>query len=129
MIHAKLKLDQMRATAAQDAFHQADQQYSARKAKAQIASWLLSNSPVKNKMYRLKAQKTPLHPTGLTRSPSRVVNRAAQAHALRSAGRGIEATDSGALHCTTCARRRDKTLPLLNEFVPRAGPVHLPSVA
>ena len=80
-------------------------------------------------MDRLKARKTPLHPTGLTRSPSRVVNRAARVHALWEAGRGIEATDSGALHRTTCARRRDKTLQLLNEFVARAGPVHLPSVA
>ncbi len=61
---------------AQDAFRLADQQYSARKVKAQIASWLLSGLPGKNRMDRLKAQRTPLHPTGLTRSPSRVVNRA-----------------------------------------------------
>ncbi len=57
------------------------------------------------------------------------LNRAPRAHALRSAGRGIEATGSGALHRTTCARRRDKTLPLLNEFVARADPVHLQGVA
>jgi hypothetical protein len=37
--------------------------------------------------------------------------------------------DSGVLHCSTDMRRRDKTLLLLNEFVARAGPVHLPSVA
>jgi hypothetical protein len=80
-------------------------------------------------MDRLKAQRTPLHPIGLARSPSCVGNRAAQAHALRNAGRGIEATDGGALHRSTAMRRRDKTLPLLNEFVARAGPVHLPSVA
>jgi len=98
LIHAKLKMDQMRATAAQDAFHQADQQYIMRKAKERIASLLLSGTPGKNQMDRLKARKTPLHQTGLTRSPSRVVNRAAQVHALWSAGRGIEATDSGALH-------------------------------
>ncbi len=128
-IHAKLKMQQMRATAAQNAFQQADQQYSMRKAKGQITSWLLSGSPGKDKMDRLKAQRTPPHRTCLTRSPSRVVNRVPRAHALRSAGRGIKATNSGALHRTTCARRRDKTLPLLNEFVARAGPIHLPSVA
>jgi hypothetical protein len=130
LIHAKLKMDQMRATAAQDAFHQADQQHIMRKAKERIASLLLSGTPGKNQMDRLKARKTPLHRTGLTRSPSRVVNRAPGVHALmRSAGRGIEATDGGALHRSTAMRRRDKTLPLLNEFVARAGPVHLPSVA
>ncbi len=80
-------------------------------------------------MGRLKAQRMPLHPTGLTRSQSRVGNRAAQAHALRKAGRGIEPTDSGALHRSTAMWRRDKTLQLLNEFVASAGPVHLPSVA
>ncbi len=37
-IHAKLKMEQMRATAAQNAFQQADQQYSMRKAKGQITS-------------------------------------------------------------------------------------------
>ncbi len=129
LIHAKLKMDQMRATAAQDAFHQADQQYIMRKAKERIASLLLSGSPGKNQMDRLKARKTPLHRTGLTLSPSLVVNRAPRAHALRSAGRCIEATDSGALHRSTAMRRRDKTLQLLNDFVARAGPVHLPSVA
>ncbi len=70
-------------------------------------------------------------PTGLTRSQSRVVNRAARAQALRDSGRGIEATDSGALHRSKAMRRRNKTLPLWNEFVARSrsGPVHLPSVA
>ena len=146
-IHAKLKLDQMqvRLDSAQDALHagaqdrrvrevqgafgQADQEYRVRMAKAAITASLLSRLPGKNWMDRLKARKTPLHQTGLTRSPSRVVNRAPGVHALRSAGRGIEATDSGALHRSTAMRRRDKTLPLLNEFVARAGPVHLPSVA
>jgi hypothetical protein len=56
-------------------------------AKAAITTRLLSRSPGKNGMDRLKARKTPLHRAGLTLSPSRVVNRAAQAHALRSAGR------------------------------------------
>jgi hypothetical protein len=40
-IHTKLKMEQIRATAAQNAFQQADQQYSMRKAKGQITSWLL----------------------------------------------------------------------------------------
>jgi hypothetical protein len=113
----------------QGAFDQADQKYWVRMAKAAITTRLLSRLPGKNGMDRLKTRKTPLHRTGLTRSPSRVVNRAPGVHALRSAGRGIEATDSGALHCSTAMRCRDKTLPLLNEFVSRAGPVHLPSVA
>ena len=101
-IHAKLKLDQMQARldSAQDALHtgaqgrrarevqgafdQADQEFGVRKAKAAITARLLSLSPGKDKMDRLKAQRTPLHRTGLTRSPSRVVNRAPGAHALRS---------------------------------------------
>jgi hypothetical protein len=118
-----------RARAVQGAFDQADQEYQVRMANAAITTRLLSRSPGKNGMDRLKTRKTHLHRTGLTRSPSRVVNRATGVHALRSAGRGIEATDSGALHRSTAMRRRDKTLPLLNEFVSRASPVHLPSVA
>ncbi len=51
------------------------------------------------------------------------------AGSLMEAGSGIEATDSGVLHRSTDMRRRDKTLPLLNEFVARASPVHLPSMA
>jgi hypothetical protein len=117
-----------RARDVKDAFDQADKEYRVRMVKGEITARLLSRSPGKDKMDRLKAQRTPLHRIGLTRSPSRVVNSAAQAHALRSVGRGIEATDSGALHRTTCAKRRDKTLPLLNEFVARAGPVHLLTV-
>jgi hypothetical protein len=145
-IHAKLKLDQMQANLddaqalharAQDrrarevegAFDQAEKEYGIRKAKAAITAGLLSRSPGKNTMDRLKARKTPRNPTGLTRSPSRVVNHAARVHALREAGRCIKATDSGGLHCSTDMRRRGKTLPLLNEFVAGAGPVHLPSVA
>ena len=57
-----------------------------------------------------------------------MVNCAPGAHALRSAGRGIEDTDSGALHHSTAMRRRDKTLPLLNEYVVEACPLHLPGV-
>jgi hypothetical protein len=93
-----------------------------------IAAKLLSRSPGKTPMERLKALKTPRHPTGLTRSPSRVVNRAAQEREQRKAGRGIEATDGGGLHRSTSMRRRNSTLPHLNEFVARAGPVHLPGV-
>jgi hypothetical protein len=123
-IHARLKLKQMQVHLdnAQEALHAAQDRR---------AREVLSRSPGKNGMDTgwLKARKTPLHRTGLTRSPSRVVNRAPEAHALRSAGRGIEATDSGALHRSTAMRRQDKTLPSLNEFVSRAGPVHLPSVA
>jgi hypothetical protein len=126
------KAQDKRARDVKDAFDQADKEYRVRIVKGEITARLLSRSPGKDKMDRLKAQRTPLHRSGLTRLPSRVIYRAAQAHALRSAGRGIEATDSGALHRTTCAsltaRRRDKTLPLLNEFVARAGPVHLPTV-
>jgi hypothetical protein len=81
--------------------------------KAAITAGLLSLPPGKNKVDRLKAQRTPLHPTGLTRSPSRV-NRAVRAHSLREAGRDIEATDSEVLHRSTDMRRRDKTLPLLS---------------
>ncbi len=82
---------------------------------------LLSRSPGKTAMERLKAQRTPRHRTGLTRTPSPALNRAAQAHALREAGRGIGATDGGALHRSTYIRRQDKTLPMLNEFVAIAG--------
>ena len=41
----------------------------------------------------------------------------------------LHATDDGPLNRSTTKRRRDKTLPWLDEFVARAGPVHLPSVA
>jgi hypothetical protein len=44
----------------------------------------------------------------------------------REAGRTI-ATDGGALHRSIYMRRRDRTLQVLNEFVARAGPVHLPN--
>jgi hypothetical protein len=117
-----------RARAAQEAFDAADNEHGMRGVKKGIATMLLSRSQGKTLMERLKARRTPLHPTGLTRSPSRVGNRAARAHARRNAGRGIAATDSSALHRSTSMRRRDKTLPLLIEFVARAGPVHLPGV-
>jgi hypothetical protein len=102
-IHAKLKLDQMqahldiaqgalharaqdrRAREVQGVFDQADQEYRVRMAKAAITARLLSRSPGKNGMDRLKARKTPVHRTDLTRSLSRVVNRAPGAHALRRA--------------------------------------------
>jgi hypothetical protein len=89
-----------------DTFDQADREYGMRMAKAAIIAGLLSLSPGKNKMDRLKAQRTPLHPTVLTWSPSRVVDRAARVHALREAGRGIEATDSGMLHRSTVTDMR-----------------------
>ncbi len=91
------RLKQVPATTSEvkNAFDQADKEYGMRMAKAEITAGLLSRSPGKNKMDRLKAQRTPLHPTCLTRSPSRVVSRAARVHTLREAGRGIEATDSG----------------------------------
>ena len=62
-------------------------------AKNQILARLLSRSPGMTCLERLKARRTPLHPTGLTRSPSRAVNRAPRMHEARKAGRGIEATD------------------------------------
>ena len=78
-IHAKLKLDQMQArldsaeealhAGAQDrdrrarevegAFDQADKDYRERMAKGEITARLLSLSPGKDKMDRLKAQRTP----------------------------------------------------------------------
>jgi hypothetical protein len=94
----------------------------------EVYARLLSRSPGKTATERLKAQRTPRRQTGLTRTPSPALNRAAQAHALREAARGIEATDGGALHRSTSMRRRDKTLPVLNEFVAIAGRVHLPNV-
>ena len=145
-LHAALKLDQTRAEldaarqasdarakdrrmrAVQDAFAAAGNAQGMRLAAKGIAAKLLSRSPGKTRMERLKALRTPRHPTGLTRSPARVGNRAAQEREQRKAGRGIEATDGGGLHRTTCARRRNSTLPHLNEFVARAGPVHLPGV-
>jgi hypothetical protein len=144
-LHATLKLDQTQArldTAQkaldemakdrreqmQEAFCQAENEYNARMAGKRIFESLRTLLPSKSSMARLKARKTPIHQTGLTRSPSRVVNRAAREHAQRSAGRGIEATDSSALHRSTSKRRRDKTLLLLNDFVGRAGPVHLRGV-
>ena len=117
-----------RARALQDAFDAAEGIPGMRAAKKHIIAKLLSLSLGKTPMERLKARRTPRHPTGLTRSPSRAVNRAARMHEERKAGRGIETTDSGGLHRTTCARRRNITLPLLNEFVASAGPVHLPRV-
>ncbi len=91
---SKLKMDQMqahldnaqealharaqdqRAREVQGGFDQADQEYQVRTAKAEITARLLSRSPGKKRMDKLKAQRTPQHRTGLTRSPSRVVNRA-----------------------------------------------------
>ncbi len=79
-LHARAQ--DRRAREVKDAFDQADREYGMRMTKAAIAAFairipLLSRSLGKNKMDRLKAQRTPLHPTGLTRSPSRVINRAA----------------------------------------------------
>ena len=82
------------------------------KVKKDVTKKLLSRSPEKTAMERLKKSKTPLRPTGLTRSSSRAA----------------KATDSVGLHRATCARRRDKTLSSLNEFVAWAGPIHLPGV-
>ncbi len=78
-----------------------------------IAARLGSRSLDKTAMERMMVRRTPWRRTGLTR--------AAQAHALRQAGRDIGATYGGALHRSTYIRRRDRTLPVLNEYVARAG--------
>ena len=113
----------------QAAVSEAERTLGMRAAKREILARLLAHSPGMTGMERLRALRSPRHRTGLTRSPSRAVNRAARVHEARKAGRGIEATDSGGLHRTTCARRRHITQPLLDEFVAWAGPVHLPSVS
>ena len=122
------RVNDRQSRAVQGAFDAAESALGMRLAAKGIAEKLLSLSPGKTPMERLKARRTPLYPTGLTRSPSRVVNRAARAHEQRKAGRSIEATDSGGLHRSTSMRRRNITLPLLNNFVALAGPVHLPKV-
>ncbi len=94
----------------------------------ELSAGLLSRSLGKTAMDRLKAQRTPRHQTGLTRTPSPALNSATQVHELRQSGRGIRATDGGALHRSTYMRRRDRTLLVLNEFVAIAGRVHLPTV-
>ena len=145
-LHAALKLDQTQARldTAQDSLNrmakdreqqvqaavsEAERTLGMRATKREILARLLARSPGMTGMERLKALRSPLHRTGLMRSPSRAVNRAARVHEARKAGRGIEATDSGGLHRTTCARRRHTTQPLLDEFVAWAGPVHLPSLS
>ncbi len=70
-LHARAQ--DRRAREVKDVFDQADTEYGMRMTKAAITAGLLSRSPGKNKMDRLKAQRTSLHPTGLTGSPSRVV--------------------------------------------------------
>ena len=91
-IHSTLKLDQTRAEldaaqkaldvvakvrrerAVQDAFDSAENAGVMRRARKEVHAKLLSLSPGRTTMARLKARRTPLHPTGLTWSPSRVVN-------------------------------------------------------
>jgi hypothetical protein len=101
-----------RKRAVQGAFDKAEKDHWMLKVKKDVTKKLLSRSPEKTAMERLKKSKTPLRPTGLTRSSSRAA----------------KATDSVGLHRATCARRRDKTLSSLNEFVAWAGPIHLPGV-
>ncbi len=72
-LHARAQ--DRRAREVQGVFDQADQEYRVRMAKAVITARLLSRSLGKNRLDRLKAQRTPLHRTSLTLSPSRVVNR------------------------------------------------------
>jgi hypothetical protein len=50
-----------RARDVKDAFDQADKDYRVQMAKGEITARLLSRSPGKDKMDRLKAQRTPLH--------------------------------------------------------------------
>ena len=126
-LHATLKLEQTqvrldgaqkaleamakdrRERAVQGAFDTAENDHQMRTVKRSISAALLSRSPGKTQMERLKARRRPLQPTGLTRS------------------RVVRATDGGGLHRSTCMRRRNyMTLPMLNNFVASAGPVHLP---
>jgi hypothetical protein len=73
-LHARAQDRRARTLAAQNAFHQADQEYGMQVVKGAIAATLHARLPGKTKMASLKAQRTPLHQTGLTRSLSRVVN-------------------------------------------------------
>ncbi len=150
-LHAALKLDQtqaeldaarqasdarardLRARAVQDAFIAAENAHGMQLAAKGIAAKLLSLSPGKTPTGLLKARITPLHPTGLIRSPSpasRVINRASREHAQRERGasRAMEATDSRALHRSTSMLRQDRTLQLLNVYVAEAGPLNLQGV-
>ena len=102
-----------------DAFAEVDRAHRMRSAAKGIAAKLLSLSPGKTSLERLKARRTPFNPTGLTREHAR---------RERGASRAKGATDSTALHRSTSMRRRDKTLPLLNAYVAEAGPLHLPGV-
>ena len=102
-----------------DAFAEVDRAHRMRSAAKGIATKLHSLSPGKTPLERLKARRTPFNPTGLTRE---------RARRERCASRAKGATDSTALHRSTSMRRRDKTLPLLNEYVAEAGPLHLPGV-
>ena len=97
-----------RERAVQGAFDTAEKDHQMQTVKRSISAALLSRSPGKTQMERLKARRKPFQPTGLTRS------------------RVVRATDGGGLHSSTCMRRRNMTLPMLNDFVASAGPVHLP---
>ena len=100
----------------QGAFDQADQEYRVCMAKAAITASLLSRSPGKNWMDRLKARKTPLHRTGLTRSPSRAVNRAPGAH---GAARPVECRKGNRGHRQWCAASlHSDAAPRQNAAVP-----------
>ncbi len=102
-----------------DAFAEVDRAHWMRSAAKGIAAKLLSLSPGKTPLERLKARRTPFNPTGLKREHAR---------RERGASRAMGATDSTTLHRSTSIRRRDKTLPLLNEYVAEAGLLHLPGV-
>ena len=127
---AQKTLDEMakaqRENATRAAFSAAEGAFASRMMKKELAARLQSLYPGKSCMERLTAQKTPRRRTGLTLS--RVVNRAARVHEKMKASRKVKATDSGGLHRTSCARRRNITLRELNEFVASAAPVHLPGV-
>jgi transposase len=111
-INATLKLDQAQATLLEKAmnamsknrrrnleraFETATRGNKIQTCRKELYARLLSRSPGKTATERLKAQRTHRHQTGLTRTPSPALNRAAQAHALRQAGRGIEDTDGGSI--------------------------------
>ncbi len=75
-----------RERAVQGAFDTAAKEYQMRTVNRNISATLLSRSPGKTTMERFKERKTPLHPTGLTRS--RVVNRAAWVRTRKGAPAG-----------------------------------------
>ena len=91
-------------------------------AKKHIDTLLRALSMHMTPIERTRNRKARPNQTGLTRSrpkDSRVDNRAAHAArdwSQRGGSKNKEATDSGEIYRVTCARRREKTLPILKSF-------------